>query len=128
MKNTVVVGLGSNVQPQKNIAEVRDMIAERFKVLATSKFVATKPIGMTQPGDFLNGAILIETELAQDDLRSVLKEMEKKLGRVSTSEKYGPRTIDIDILTWNGSVIDQDFYERDFVKNSVLELCPQVKY
>jgi 2-amino-4-hydroxy-6-hydroxymethyldihydropteridine diphosphokinase len=55
-----------------------------------------------------------------------LKELESKLGRVNTDNRYGPRTIDLDILVWNGEVVDEEVYEREFLRKSIKELLPDL--
>ncbi len=128
MINQAVVGLGSNIEPSKNIPEAKKIIAQKQKVIAESKFVVTKPIGSTTQPDFLNGALLIETSLSLEDLKTDLKNIERQLGRHKQADKYAPRTIDLDIVVWNQTVIDHDFYERSFLKTAVLELIPNLKY
>ena len=71
-------------------------------------------------------AFLVSTGLDREELERNLKEIEKKLGRVKTGTKFGPRTIDLDIVVWNGEVVDLDFYERDFVRNACCELLPEL--
>jgi 2-amino-4-hydroxy-6-hydroxymethyldihydropteridine diphosphokinase len=51
-----------------------------------------------------------------------LKDLEARLGRVRTENKFGPRTIDIDVVVWNGEIVNEDYYTRDFVRNAVDEL------
>ncbi|OGX05526.1 MAG: 2-amino-4-hydroxy-6-hydroxymethyldihydropteridine diphosphokinase [Omnitrophica WOR_2 bacterium GWA2_47_8] len=126
--NTAVIGLGSNISPQKNIKAAQDILSKEFNVLAESKFTKTKPVGPIKQPDFLNGAVLISTDLNQQKLKSKLAKIEKKLGRTSLTHHFGPRTIDLDILIFNGRVVEDDFYERDFVRKSVLELLPDLKY
>lgn len=127
--NTAILGLGSNIEPQKNIHLAKKILSEKFKVLNESKFVSTKPVGIVDQPDFINGALLVQTQADYDELRSCLKDIEYQLGRPHDSVKsYGPRTMDIDILVWNDTVIDRDFYEREFVRNFVLGLSPAVKY
>lgn len=126
--NKAIIGLGSNIEPKKNIKKARDLIAERFQVIGESDFVQTKPIGYTNQDDFINGAIFIATDLSINDLKPVLHEIEQDLGRKASPIKFGPRTIDLDIVVWNNKIIDQDFHTRDFLKNSVLQLLPQLKY
>ncbi len=126
--NKVVIGLGSNIEPLKNIESARKILAEKYLVLCESKFVQTKPIGKLDQPDFINGSILIATPVTQNILLAELKEIEISLGRTEAFERYGPRTIDLDIVVWNGEVIDQDFYHRSFLKNSVLEIFPNLKY
>ncbi len=57
-------------------------------------------------------------------MKTRLREIESGLGRVRTGNKNGPRTIDLDILVWNGEVVDDDVYEREFLKTSIRELLP----
>ena len=50
------------------------------------------------------------------------------MGRVKTSNKEGPRIIDLDIIIWNNKIIDDDVYKRTFLQNSVIELLPDFKF
>jgi len=59
-------------------------------------------------------------------LKRRLREIESGLGRVRTANKNGPRTIDLDILVWNGEVVDADVYERGFLRDSIIELLPGI--
>ena len=128
MNNHVVVELGSNIEPEKYIPKAKQLLSEKFKIISESKFVQTKPIGGIPQPDFINGAILLETELNAQELKTVLKSLEEQLGREKGSPPFGPRTIDLDIVVWNGEIIDQDFYKRAYLKESVLELCPDLRY
>ena len=120
--HTAIIGLGSNINPRQNIIKAKTRLAKDCKILAESRFVTTKPIGKKNQADFLNGAILLETNQSKDKLRVYLKNIEVSLGRKRTNKNFGPRTIDLDILAWNNKVVSRDFYERDFVRDSVLEL------
>lgn len=122
--NTAIIGMGSNIEAEKNIAAAREMLGEKLRVLGSSRFVRTEPIGFREQGDFLNGSVLVETRSDLDGLRDFLKEVEKTLGRESRRNRYGPREIDLDILVWNEQVVDSDVYERGFLRNSVIELSP----
>jgi len=126
--NQAVIGFGSNIDPQDNIKQAKELIAENHCILAESKFATTKPIGIVDQPNFLNGAVLIETLMNCTKLKTSLKSIEKTIGRNFQTEKLGPRTIDLDIIIWNDKIVDQDFYKRDFVKNSVLELLPNLYY
>ncbi len=126
--NNAVIGLGSNIDPKKNIAKAKELLNQNYSVLGESKFIKTKPIGYTQQDDFINGSLLIQTKKNREDVRCQLKDIEKELGREVSNIKFGPRTIDLDIITWNNDIIDDDFYKRDFLKNSVLELIPNLTY
>ncbi|MFI5322413.1 MAG: 2-amino-4-hydroxy-6-hydroxymethyldihydropteridine diphosphokinase [Thermodesulfobacteriota bacterium] len=122
--NSVVIGLGSNINPEDNIRKAIEEISSEFHIVKSSSFVETEPVGFKEQYKFLNGALLIETELDADSLKSWLKELESVLGRVNTDNRYGPRTIDIDILVWNGEVVDEEVHEREFLRESVKEILP----
>jgi 2-amino-4-hydroxy-6-hydroxymethyldihydropteridine diphosphokinase len=124
--NVAVIGLGSNIEPEKNIRHARKELESRFKLKGESSFVKTEPVGFEDQPKFINGAVLIETDMNYDDLKNHLCRIERELGRVRTENKDGPRTIDLDILVWNGDIMDDEVYERPFLKNSVRELLPEI--
>src|SRR5262245_20398342 len=98
MTNTAIIGLGSNIDPQKNILAARKLLAQEFRILKESSFIRTKPIGYTEQDDFINGSVYLETSLDRPALKQKLKDLEGKLGREVSSIKFGPRTIDLDII------------------------------
>ena len=121
--NTSIIILGSNIDPQKNIRLAKRLISEQFQILSESRFRETKPVGVIEQPDFIHGALLIQTELDRELFRVQLKKIEHQMGRMKTkAQNYGPRIIDIDILVWNDQVVNQDFYEREFVRELVSEL------
>lgn len=124
--NEVVIGVGSNIDPEHNIREAEKIVSEYHNLVNTSSFVETEPVGFKDQDNFINGAFLIETEMESTTLRAWLKDLEIKLGRVRTENKYGPRTIDLDIIVWNGEIVDNEVYERKFLLNSVKELLPDI--
>jgi 2-amino-4-hydroxy-6-hydroxymethyldihydropteridine diphosphokinase len=126
--NEVVITLGSNIEPEINIEIAKEKIAEKHKFVKQSQFYRTKPIGFTEQPDFLNGAYLIQTEDSRQTLREKLKQIEIEMGRVKTENKNGPRCIDLDIVVWNREIVDPDFYQRDFIEKTVLELIPDLSY
>ena len=126
--NQVVISLGSNINPERNIEQALTILNDRFRFSNSSTFLQTKPIGYTNQNDFINGTVLLKTDLDQNQLTASLKDIEKELGRKRSAIKFGPRTIDLDITVFNGKITDNDFYERDFVKNAVLELIPNLEY
>ena len=128
MMNRAVIGVGSNVEPHKNIELARSILAKELRFIAQSRFVSTAPIGHTDQPHFLNGAYLVDTPYDLNNFRSYLKKLEIRCGRTQSADKYAPRTIDMDIVVWNGIVIHNDFYERDFLRDAVLELVPQLHY
>lgn len=126
--NRVIVGLGSNIEPEINIPKVYKILAQHYRVIAESTFTTTKSIGAIQQADFVNGTVFLETKLTCGQFKEALKEIESGLGRNKDHDQCAPRTIDLDIVVWNENIVDQDFYDRDYLKRSVLELVPDLKY
>lgn len=124
--NRAVLGLGSNIDPEENIRKAIEIISGEVSLIKTSSFVETEPVGFEEQRSFINGALLIETPLGAFELKRRLREIEGELGRVRTANKNGPRTIDLDILVWNGEVVDADVYERGFLRDSIKELLPGI--
>jgi 2-amino-4-hydroxy-6-hydroxymethyldihydropteridine diphosphokinase len=122
------VGLGSN------LGDRRAMIAgalERLKPLRVSSVIETEPWGRTDQPLFLNAVAEIETDLNPDDLLRRLLDVERGLGR-TRGEKWGPRTIDLDLLLYGDQEVSSGalevphprLRERRFVLEGLAELCP----
>ena len=126
--NSAIIGVGSNIDPEKNIKLATDKISSEVKLIKSSTLVFTEPVGYENQDDFLNGALLIETKQEKDSVDSILKNIESELGREKTLNKNGPRTIDLDLLIWNNRISDPDVYSREFLKESILELLPDFKF
>lgn len=122
----VVIALGSNIDPQDNIPKALAKLDELFSLVKQATPLATKPIGVVgdQP-DFVNTGCIINTQLSQDELNKQLKQIEQQMGREPLSSN-DPRVIDLDILVWDGSIVDEDFYSRDFLQTLVAELLPEL--
>ena len=122
--NRVVIGLGSNIRSEENIEKARQMMRRRHRLVAESAFIETEPVGYSDQPNFLNGAVLIETAMGYEELEDWLKKTERTLGRVRGENKYGPRTIDLDIVVWNGKIVDPDVHARRFLRDAVLAVWP----
>lgn len=122
MTNTCIIGIGSNIEAEMNIPKMLVILQTNVEVLQVSKMLKTKPIGILDQPDFTNGAVKIKTEFNQSELNKRLKDIEDQMGRDRTNPKFGPRCIDLDIAVWNGEIVDEDYYTRDFLKKSVDEL------
>ena len=120
--NIAIIGIGSNIDAEKNIDSMLKILRQNVKVVCISSLVKTKPIGIKNQPEFTNGALKVETSLDFEALNILLKKIEDKLGRDRSEHKYGPRTIDMDIVVWNGKIVDEDYYNRDFLKRSVQEV------
>ena len=118
--NRAVVALGSNIDPDENIEGGLARLAEEHRVLKVSPLLRTRPLGPTrdQP-DFVNGAVFVETALPRDLFEAYLKEVEVACGRPKGGDRWGPRTLDMDLVLWNGRVVDHDVHRRGFLATSV---------
>jgi len=120
--NVAIIGIGSNIRAEENIPLALQLLGERVTIEKVSELITTTPVGMTGQPDFVNGAVRITTALSQEDLERLLKEVEDRTGRDRTVPRFGPRTIDLDIVVWNGEIIDPDYYARDFLRTAVSEV------
>jgi len=107
-KTDAVLGLGSNVG-ERRAALAAAVGALRaypdIEIIAASPLYETAPWGLTSQQDFLNAAVRVGTSLAPADLLAAILAIEISLGRVRR-KKWGPRSIDIDILVFGDEVID----------------------
>lgn len=120
--NEVIIGIGSNIDAETNISKMLEILKGYVEIVKVSSFIKTKPIGIENQPEFTNGAVKIITNLSQHELNDLLKEIEDKMGRDRTAPKFGPRNIDLDIVVWNGEIVDKDYYTRDFLQKSVSEI------
>jgi 2-amino-4-hydroxy-6-hydroxymethyldihydropteridine diphosphokinase len=120
--NDCIIGIGSNIEADKNIPEMLKFLAADVEIIQVSQMVQTKPIGIAEQADYTNGAVRIHTPMDKKALSSYLKKLEDRMGRDRNQKKYGPRNIDLDILIWNNTIVDPDYYTRDFLRNSAAEL------
>ena len=118
--NDCIIGIGSNIDADKNIPDMLRLLGVDVQIIQVSQMVRTKPIGIADQADYTNGAVRIKTEMSLTDLSVYLKALEDRMGR--DRSQFGPRNIDLDILIWNNTIVDQDYYTRDFLRNSAAEL------
>lgn len=120
--NDCIIGIGSNIAAEKNIAEMLRLLAFEVEIIQVSKMKQTKPIGIIEQDDYTNGAVRIRTEMDMKSLTLYLKKLEDQMGRDRSQKKYGPRNIDLDILIWNNTIVDPDYFTREFLQDSAAEL------
>lgn len=133
----VYLALGSNLGNQlKNLNDAVIAISiEIGNVLGLSTFIRSSPQGFVSENQFLNGVLLLETELSPLHLLEKLKEIEKRMGRTAkTTNVYEDRIIDIDILLYDQQIINlpelkiphPKMTERDFVLIPLTEIAPEL--
>ena len=127
------IGLGANLGDRR--ASLDEALARLdaepgIEVAAVSSFRETDPVGVVDQPRFLNGAAALETTLAPRELLDRLLAVERSLGRERTGPRFGPRTIDLDLLLYGDETIDEPgltvphprLYERRFVLEPLVEL------
>lgn len=103
MTSTAALGLGGNIgDPPAAMAHALQQLDRHAlcKVVSVSRLYKTPPWGKTDQADFYNCCALVQTELAPEPLLDLCLDIEREMKRVRT-ERWGPRTIDIDILTYD---------------------------
>ena len=108
-----LLGLGSNVKPEKYIPLAVEQLKRHLDVLAVSDFYRSPPVGGEGTAEFINGCILIETSLPPRVLKyDVLRMIESRLDRLRIpDDKNAPRTIDIDILLYGDAIFREQGIE-----------------
>jgi 2-amino-4-hydroxy-6-hydroxymethyldihydropteridine diphosphokinase len=130
------VGLGANLGPREvTLLRAVDLLAETegVDVVAVSQLRETDPVGVVDQPMFLNGAVALETSLSARDLLALLLAVERELGRVR-AERWGPRTVDLDLLVYGDEVVDEPglrvphprVRERRFALEPLAELDPDL--
>jgi 2-amino-4-hydroxy-6-hydroxymethyldihydropteridine diphosphokinase len=98
------VGLGANLGDRERTILAA---AERLGPHRLSPIVETEPWGYTDQPKFLNAVAELETERTPRELLERLLEIERELGRTREGPRYGPRTIDLDLLLYGGEVVEE---------------------
>ena len=127
------IGLGSNLGDREaTLRRALDLLGD--EVVAVSSFRETEPVGYLDQPRFLNAAAALDTELAPRALLDRLLEVERELGRTREGPRFGPRTIDLDLLLYGDRTIDEPgltvphprLAERLFVLEPLAELDPDL--
>ena len=130
----VYIGLGSNLndpQSQLKKAIISLEMVPSTTVVRTSSFYKSKPVGPQDQPDYINAVVELDTELSAQVLMDYLQGIENKQGRVR-KQKWGPRTLDLDILLYGDEIIQGDsleiphveMHKRGFVLLPLDEISP----
>lgn len=119
--------LGSNIQPELNLPLAITGLQDRLSILRISRVWETPSVGSAGP-NFLNAAILVTTPLDQYNLKNnILTPLEARLGRVRSEDKNAPRLIDLDIILFDGQVLDPALWHFAHRAVPVAELQPELR-
>ncbi len=133
----VFIGIGSNEGDRlahisnaiRALGAVRDT-----RVTQMAMIVETEPVGGPPQGPYLNTVVEVQTMLAPLELLSVLKEIERRLERQATTQRWAPRSIDLDLLLYDDVILQEPnltvphprMHERRFVLEPLAQLAPDV--
>ncbi len=133
--NKIYLALGSNIgDTRKNLKDALAFLKEKLVIEEESSFYKTEPVGYADQDWFLNMVIGGKTDLEPKELLKFVKSIEKKMKRKKTIVN-GPRTIDIDILLYEGVEMDTELLtiphprmtERNFVMVPLNEIAPNLE-
>ncbi|NPA91442.1 MAG: 2-amino-4-hydroxy-6-hydroxymethyldihydropteridine diphosphokinase [Chloroflexi bacterium] len=128
-----VIAFGSNIQPERHVPLAIQRLGDHVRILAISRVYETPPVGAPHAPTYWNGALLVETDLPPRELHDrVLRGIEKELGRVRTHDPYAPRTIDLDLVLYEGVTSEDptlplpapDIFRYAHVAIPVAEIAP----
>ena len=125
------IGVGANLGDRE--ATIRAALAALPGVVGVSQLRETDPVGVVDQPPFLNGATVLETDFSPRELLDALLAVERELGR-ERRERWGPRTIDLDLLLFGDEMIDEAgltvphprLHERRFALEPLLDLDPEL--
>jgi len=126
------VGMGTNQEPEENLEKALRLLSKEG-LFALSTIYRTEPLGRHEQPMFLNCVAGLRTERPPLGLKAALKNIEAALGRVRTDDRYAPRPIDLDLLSYGdarlereGLVLpDPEIETRPFIAIPLYELAPQ---
>ena len=136
MYEQVYLSLGSNVGDRAgNLNTAIGRLRALGEVVAVSSFYETEPVEFTAQPWFLNCAVTLDTENTPQRLLAGILEIEQQLGR-QRGQKNGPRTIDLDILLFGNSIVEDRgltiphpaMHERRFVLEPLAEVAPDARH
>ncbi len=121
-----IIAIGSNINPVENMKRAIESLRKFTELQSISTIWETKAEGSPGP-NFLNAAARIVTALKAAELKSqVLGPIEQNLGRVRTSDKNAPRTIDLDLIIFDGKVCDVSLWTKLYIALPASELVPGI--
>ena len=138
-RQRVYIALGSNLaSPLEQVNAAIQAIGEipDSQIVAVSSFYRTPPLGPQDQPDYLNAAVALETALEPEALLDHTQRIELKQGRVRKAERWGPRTLDLDIMLFGDRTISTerltvphyDMKNRGFMLWPLFEIAPELVF
>ncbi|AOV97786.1 2-amino-4-hydroxy-6-hydroxymethyldihydropteridine diphosphokinase [Edwardsiella hoshinae] len=135
----VYLALGSNLaDPQRQVCQAIQALAAlpHCQLAAVSSLYRTRPLGPQEQPDYINAAVALDTTLAAEALLDCTQHIELSHGRERKAERWGPRTLDIDIMLFGSQVIASerltvphyDMMNRRFMLLPLAEIAPDLVF
>ncbi len=132
------IGLGSNLNdPETQLSSATIALSKlpESELLACSSFYRSKPVGPQDQSDYINAVAKLDTELDAYVLLDLMQEIENQQGRVRNTRRWGPRTLDLDLLLYGDESINEErlvvphkeMHKRSFVLRPLYELEPHLE-
>ncbi|EJZ0094609.1 2-amino-4-hydroxy-6-hydroxymethyldihydropteridine diphosphokinase [Escherichia coli] len=133
------IAIGSNLaSPLEQVNAALKALGDipESHILTVSSFYHTPPLGPQDQPDYLNAAVALETSLAPEELLNHTQRIELQQGRVRKAERWGPRTLDLDIMLFGNEVINTerltvphyDMKNRGFMLWPLFEIAPELVF
>lgn len=135
----VYIAIGSNLaSPLEQVNAAIRALADipDSRVVSVSSLYRTPPLGPQDQPDYLNAAVALETSLTPEALLDHTQRIELQQGRVRKAERWGPRTLDLDIMLFGDAIINSerltvphyDMKNRGFMLWPLFEIAPQLHF
>lgn len=133
------IAIGSNLSaPLEQVNAAIQALADipQSRIVAVSSFYRTPPLGPQDQPDYLNAAVALETALDAESLLDNTQRIELQQGRERKAERWGPRTLDLDIMLFGDAIIrtgrltvpHYDMKNRGFMLWPLIEIAPQLTF
>ncbi len=128
------ISLGSNIHPAENIRKAVRKLSREMLINDISTVYCTEPEGRPEQPPYFNCVLDVECSLPPEDLKfRILRPIEEGMGRIRSTDKYAPRMIDIDLIAYDGLVIEAGELElpdpliavRPFLAIPLSEVAPE---
>lgn len=129
------IGIGSNIEPAKNVRSAVLSLAQQSRVIGISMVYCTDALDRPEQPHYLNCVVEIDTEATPAEVKhGILRPIENSLGRKRSEDKFALRTIDLDLILYGDVAMDTediklpdpDILERPFLAVPLFELAPDL--
>lgn len=135
----VWLALGSNLsEPLQQVEAAFEALTylPKTKLVACSSYYRSQPLGPQDQPDFLNAVVVLNTTLTPEYFLEHIQLIEQKQGRTRKAHRWGPRTLDIDILLFGSRILatprltipHYDMFNREFILYPLAELIPELHF